>query len=45
MMLVVNKAYKDYMPTVNNVVIVNADNDQDVIYNEVVSHILQLDNK
>ena len=45
MMLVVNKAYKDYMLTVNNVVIVNANNDQDVIYNEVMSHILKLDNR
>lgn len=45
MMLVVNKAYKYYMSTVNNVVIVNADSDQDVIYNEVVSHILKLDNR
>jgi thymidylate kinase len=44
MMLEVNKAYKSYMPTVENVVIVNADNNQEIIYNEVVSHLLKLGN-
>lgn len=42
-MLEVNLAYKNYMPNVKNVVIINADNNQDVIYNEVVSNILKLE--
>ncbi len=43
MMLEVNLAYKNYMPTVKNVVIIDADNNQNIIYNEVVSNILKLE--
>ena len=45
MMLEVNKAYKEYMPKVKNVVIVNADAKQECIYTEVISHMLKLDRK
>ncbi len=45
MMLEVNLAYKNYMPSVKNVVIVNADNNQEIIYDEVVSNILKLENR
>lgn len=44
-MLEVNKAYKTYMPSVNNVVIVDADNKQEYVYNKVISYLLQLDNR
>ena len=45
MMLEVNKAYKEYMPKVKNVVIVDADAKQECIYTEVISHMLKLDRK
>ena len=44
-MLMVNKAYKNYMPNVDNVVIVDADENQEYIYSKVVSHMLKLDNR
>ena len=45
MMLEVNKAYKTYMSNVNNIVIIDADDNQEYIYNKVVSHMLKLDNR
>jgi len=42
-MLEVNKAYKEYMPTVDDVVVINADQDQKIIFDEVVKNILELD--
>ena len=44
-MLEVNQAYKNYMPNVKNVVIVDADQNQKSIYHKVVSQMLKLDNK
>lgn len=42
-MLEVNKAYKDYMYKVENVMIVNADKPQKEIYSDVINAILELD--
>lgn len=44
-MLNVNKSYKDYMYEVINVKIINADQQQQIIYKEVVKMIQELDKK
>jgi len=44
-MLEVNKAYKKYMSNVDNVVVVDADKDQKIVYDKVISTILELDNR
>lgn len=42
-MLEVNKAYKAYMPNVQNIIIIDADDHQKSIYKKVISLILRLD--
>jgi len=44
-MLEVNKAYKKYMSNVDNVVVVDADKEQKIVYDKVISTILELDNR
>jgi thymidylate kinase len=43
-MIKVNNAYKKYMPEVKNVIIIDADNKQDIIWDEITAHIMELDN-
>ena len=45
MMLEVNRVYKEYMPSVDNVVIVDTDKEQKIVYDKVVSTISALDNR
>ncbi len=44
-MIKVNKAYKDYMYKVKDVIIINADEKQDKVYKETVNSIISLDRK